>query len=143
MNIDQILGDKGSAVVTIDASASLVEATRLLDENRIGATVAIDSAGKVVGVLSERDVVRRLAREGAPALDMKVRDAMTREVITAEPDESVQTCLERMTDRRIRHLPVLRNGALIGIISIGDLVKWKIAQTEAEAEAMKAYIATG
>lgn len=143
MTIDQILKEKGSGVTTVSDSQTLHAVARVLDEARIGAVVAMCANGNVAGVLSERDIVRQVARNGAGALTMSVSDAMTRDVITASPQESINACLERMTDRRIRHLPIIKDGVLAGLVSIGDLVKWKIAATEAEAEAMKNYIATG
>ena len=143
MLIEQIIRTKGTSVTTIRASDTLSSAAMLLDEAKIGAVVAVTESGDVIGVLSERDIVRQVAREGARALDMVVADAMTRGVITAEPSESLDTCLARMTDRRIRHLPVIRDGGLAGIISIGDLVKWKIQAAMAEAEAMTDYIKGG
>ena len=143
MRIDQILKNKGREVVTLSASETLQAAARLLDEHRIGATVVLEGDGSIVGVLSERDIVRRVGRDGAPALSTAVADAMTRDVVTARPDQEVEDCLSQMSDRRIRHLPIVFEGRLTGIVSIGDLVKWKIAETEAEADAMKAYIAAG
>ncbi|MAT35850.1 MAG: inosine-5-monophosphate dehydrogenase [Ponticaulis sp.] len=143
MKLINILQDKGGNVVTLDASATLLEAAEVLDDKKIGAAVAVDSSGRLVGVLSERDIVRRVARHGKDALEMSVSEAMTREVITATPDLSIQQGLEQMTDRRIRHLPVVSEGELIGIVSIGDLVKRRISAAEAEAEAMKQYIHAG
>jgi CBS domain-containing protein len=137
--IEQILKSKGGAVQTIDAASTLSEAARMLDEAKIGAVVAMNGAA-LAGVLSERDILRQVARHGADALSMSVEDSMTRGVITANPSETIDQCLGRMTDRRIRHLPVMRNGELAGIISIGDLVKWKIEETKAEADAMAHYI---
>lgn len=139
MLIEQILKTKGGKVMTIDASNTLAEAARFLDEARIGAVVAMNGSG-LAGVLSERDILRQVARHGADALQMTVEESMTRGVITATPTESLDQCLERMTDRRVRHLPVMRDGALAGIVSIGDLVKWKIEETRAEADAMADYI---
>lgn len=140
MTIDQILNDKGSEIISVKSSETLIDAAKVLDVKRIGAVVALDENGGIVGVLSERDIVRLMARQGAAALDLKVGDAMTRNVITAESSTSVDDALQLMTERRIRHLPVLRDGKLAGFVSIGDLVKWKIAETEAEAEAMKSYL---
>jgi CBS domain-containing protein len=142
MIIEQILNSKGRAVTTVADRARLRDAARLLDDARIGAVVAIADDGGVTGVLSERDVVRQVARQGQAALEMAVSGAMTRVVITATPLDTLDDCLATMTDRRIRHLPVLNSGALEGIISIGDLVKWKIAETEAEAESLKSYLAS-
>ncbi len=143
MLIETILKDKGGAVQTIPDTASLAEAANLLDQKRIGAVVAVDKNEALIGVLSERDIVRRFARHGRDTVTMTVADAMTRGVITAAPSEDVDTCLGRMTDRRIRHLPVVQDGQLKGIISIGDLVKYKIDAVLAEAEAMTAYIKSG
>ncbi|MCA8900197.1 MAG: CBS domain-containing protein [Hyphomonas sp.] len=140
MTIDQILNDKGREIISVSATQTLREAAETLDTRRIGAVVALEEGGKVVGVLSERDIVRQVARNGEPALRMTVGDAMTRDVITVDSATKVDDALQLMTDRRIRHLPVLRNDRLIGVVSIGDLVKWKIAETEAEAEAMKSYL---
>ncbi len=143
MLIDTILKDKGGAVTTIVDTATLSDAAHLLDQKRIGAVVAVDDNGALVGVLSERDIVRRFARHGKDAVSMPVSEAMTRGIITASPHETIGTCLGRMTDRRIRHLPVVEKGELLGIISIGDLVKYKIDNVLAEAEAMQAYIKSG
>lgn len=142
-NLDQVLNNKGREVATIESNKALRDAALILDGKKIGAVVAISQDGETCGVLSERDIVRQIARTGASALNMSVADAMTRSVITAAPNETVQQGLERMTDRRIRHLPIVDAGKLVGLVSIGDLVKWKIAETEAEAEAMKTYIASG
>ncbi len=143
MKLSMILQDKGGAVVTIDANTSLQSAAVILDQNKIGATVAVNSDGTLCGVLSERDIVRRLAQHGSDALSLTVDEVMTREVVTGSLSMTIDEALECMTDRRIRHLPILDDGQLAGIISIGDLVKRKIAVTEAEAEAMKQYIHAG
>lgn len=143
MNLEQILKTKGSEVTTIRSDVTLQDAARLLDDRKIGSVVATEENGRIIGVLSERDIARQFARLGAGALNMTVADAMTRDVITVSPHETLDQGLARMTDRRIRHLPVCVDGALVGLVSIGDLVKWKIRETEAEAEAMKNYIATG
>ncbi len=143
IKIEQVLNDKGHEVATLISTKSLAEAAEVLDKKRIGAVVILTAGGEICGVLSERDIVRQVARGGGEALNMPVSDAMTRAVITAEPQETLEEGLTRMTDRRIRHLPIVRDGQLSGLVSIGDLVKWKIAETEAEAEAMKNYIASG
>ncbi|HEY5412986.1 MAG TPA: CBS domain-containing protein, partial [Caulobacteraceae bacterium] len=113
----------------------------LLHGRQVGSAVVLDASGSVVGLVSERDVVRLLALDGAAALERPVSDAMTREVVFARPDETIDAILARMTDRRVRHLPVVLEGRLLGLVSIGDLVKRKIAETEAEARELKAYIA--
>lgn len=140
MNIDQILNDKGREVISVKAETSLEAAARILDEKRIGAVVALGGGGEIIGVLSERDIIRQMARRGGNALQMPVGEAMTRDVITIESSTKIEDAMQLMTDRRVRHLPVFRNGGLVGVVSIGDLVKWKIATTEAEAEAMKSYL---
>jgi len=140
--IEQILKTKGGDVTTVSDGATLLDTAKILDDARIGAIVAIDDQGAVCGVLSERDIVRQMARNGGSALDMTVADSMTRDVITAAPSDTLEKSLGIMTDRRIRHLPVVRDGDLVGIVSIGDLVKWKIAETEAEAESLKSYLAS-
>lgn len=143
MLIAHILKDKGAQVLSIGAEASLLEAARMLHQRRVGAVVVLEEEGRLAGVLSERDIVRVAALEGADALNGPVSGAMTRSVITASPDETVDEGLSRMTDRRIRHLPVVERGRLIGVVSIGDLVKRKIEAAQAEAAAMHAYIAAG
>jgi CBS domain-containing protein len=140
MLIAHVLRDKGAAVFTLMADVTLEAACAELHAKRVGALVVLDAEGQVYGVLSERDLVREVARLGVSALTQTVGEAMTRNVITAEPQETLDECLGRMTDRRVRHLPVVENGRLIGIISIGDLVKHRIASVEAESAAMQAYI---
>lgn len=142
MLIEQILKTKGSDVITINAGQTLADAAHMLDEARIGAIVAMNG-DNIAGVLSERDILRQVARHGADALQMTVENSMTRGVITATPQETIDQCLGRMTDRRIRHLPILRDGRLAGLVSIGDLVKWKIEEHKAEADAMAEYIKGG
>lgn len=142
MLIAHVLHDKGAAVHTLSADASLREAAEELHKRKVGALVVMDGGGVVIGVFSERDVVRELARGGPEALLAKVATAMSRKVVFATPTETVDEGLARMTDRRIRHLPVLDGGQLVGIVSIGDLVKHRIAAVEAESAAMQAYIAT-
>ena len=140
MIVEQILNDKGREVVTLRADISLKDAAILMDERKIGAVVALDEDDRIVGVLSERDIVRQVARHGASALEMEVGSAMTRAVVTVHSETAIDEALQTMTDRRIRHLPVVHNDRLTGFVSIGDLVKWKIAETEAEAKAMKSYL---
>ncbi|PHS22967.1 MAG: inosine-5-monophosphate dehydrogenase [Robiginitomaculum sp.] len=143
MNAEAILQSKGHEVVTINPEDTVLEAAKVLDKNRIGAAVVTEANGKVCGVLSERDVARQVARQGAEALQRPVSESMSRNVITAKLDDSLDMLLSCMTDRRIRHLPVMDKAKLVGVISIGDVVKRKITETEAEAEAMKAYISAG
>ncbi|MGH1420616.1 MAG: CBS domain-containing protein [Hyphomonas sp.] len=140
MILEQILNDKGRNVITVGADSTLHVVAKVLDTQRIGAVVAIDGDGNLVGVLSERDIVRQVARHGEAALLLQVSETMTRDVVTMPTSESLDAALHLMTDRRIRHLPVTLDGEMVGVISIGDLVKWKIAGAEAEAEAMKSYL---
>lgn len=142
MLVAEILKSKGEAVFTVSPEDSVSTAAEQLVNHRVGALIVCE-ADRVVGVLSERDVVRALAHEGACALAQPVSAHMTSAVIFAEPGESVDILLERMTDRRIRHLPVLRNGRLCGVVSIGDLVKHRIDAVTREAESLKSYILTG
>jgi CBS domain-containing protein len=141
MLIANILLGKGAAVHTLPSDCVLERAAKELHERKVGALVVVDAAGAVAGVLSERDIVREAALKGAACLKEPASSAMSRGVVTADPGETVDACLSRMTDRRIRHLPVLERGELVGIVSIGDLVKHKIMEAEAEAAAMQAYIA--
>ncbi len=143
MMIAQILGAKGSVVHAVSAEASLTDAARELTDKKVGCVIVLDAEGEIQGILSERDIVREIARRGASALDDTVASAMSRAVVTISPDETIEDGLARMTDRRLRHLPVLRGGALIGLVSIGDLVKRKIEEVEVEAASLRAYIATG
>lgn len=141
MLIAHVLRDKGALVHTVRAETTLEAAAQLLTEKRVGALVVIAEGGAISGVVSERDIVREVARRGGACLSDTVASVMSRKVVTAEPMETVDEGLGRMTDRRIRHLPVVDGDKLVGIISIGDLVKHRIAAVEAEAAAMQAYIA--
>jgi len=140
MLVSQILKNKGDMVFTASPNDSVAAVAALLHARKVGAMVVLSEARDVAGIVSERDIVRIVAEKGADGLLQPVSDCMTREVIFAEPQETVDSLLTRMTDRRVRHLPVCRDGRLIGIVSIGDLVKSKIAETVAEAETLKAYI---
>lgn len=143
MLVSHILKDKGDMVFTVGPAESVAAGAALLDSRRVGAMVVIADDHSVVGIVSERDIIRLLAQHGAAALDMSIADCMTRDVIVANPNDTVDSLLTRMTDRRVRHLPVLHDGRLTGIVSIGDLVKRKISEAEAEASGLKAYIAAG
>ena len=142
MTVQAILQSKGNQVVSVSPGDTVGKVTRVLADRRIGA-VLVRQEGKVVGVFSERDIVRGLARYGAQALDRLVSDLMTHDVITCKPSETVHDVMERMTARRIRHLPVVDNGQLIGIVSIGDLVKERIEEAEREAQDLREYIKAG
>ena len=141
MLLSHILKDKGDMVFTIGPDESIAAATALLNSRRVGAMVVLDKDHRVVGILSERDIVRLVAEQGGACMERTVAAGMSREVIFADPAETVDALLERMTDRRVRHLPVCdKEKRLVGIVSIGDLVKSKIAEAVAEAEGLRAYI---
>ncbi len=140
MLVSQILRSKGDTVFTVGPLETVAAVTALLHSRRVGALVVLE-AEQVVGIVSERDVVRAFAEAGASALKQPISTCMTADVLFADPGETVDSLLGRMTDRRIRHLPVCKDSRLVGIVSIGDLVKWKISEVEAEADGLKAYIA--
>jgi CBS domain-containing protein len=141
MTIAVILSGKGHDVVSIDATRTVGDAVHLLAEQRIGAVPVLDGDA-ILGVFSERDVIGCLHHEGAAILDRLVTSAMTAPAVTVSPAEPVLAALSLMTRRRIRHLPVVEDGRLVGIVSIGDLVKHRIELIEAEAQAMRAYISS-
>lgn len=142
MLVSQILRTKGDLVFTATPHETVGAICALLHSRRVGAMVVMDG-DRVAGIVSERDIVRAMAEGGAGALTRPVSTCMTHDVLFAEPGETVDSLLSRMTDRRVRHLPVCERERLIGIVSIGDLVKYKISEVEAEADGLKAYIAAG
>ena len=142
MQVENILQSKGAAVHTVTAGAPLSEAVQLLNTHKIGAVVVVDAMGGVAGILSERDIVRRLGSDPAGLLASPVRTAMTAKVITATRAHTVSDLMELMTRHRIRHIPVVEGSKLVGIVSIGDVVKRKIEETEQEALALREYIAS-
>ncbi len=141
MTVRAILSNKGSDVVAIAPDATVRDAVTLLATKRIGAIPVTDASG-VVGIFSERDVIYCLEREGAAALDKRVGDVMTAPAMTVDAETPVMSALSLMTRRRIRHLPVVENDRMVGFVSIGDLVKFRIDRIEAEAAALREYIAT-
>lgn len=142
MTVSHILKAKGRNVITAAANAKVSDIARTLSEKRIGAVVITGAGGKIEGIVSERDVVRHVGREGAKALDLPVSAIMTKTVRTAGEGDSEAELMALMTEHRIRHLPVVHDGKLSGMISIGDVVKNRIEAIEREAEEMKAYIAS-
>ena len=140
MLISQILKAKGDLVFTVAPDESLSAVAGQLNQRRGGALVVME-AEQVVGIVSERDLVRAVAKDGPGALSTPINRYMTKDVQFADPGETVDALLSRMTDRRIRHLPVCKAQRLVGLVSIGDLVKAKISEVEAEADGLKAYIA--
>lgn len=142
MTAEQILLQKGRDVITVTAQETVGSAAAVLAEKRIGALLITDSADRLEGIVSERDIVREIARRGAPALDQPIGAIMTRDVVTCGPEDTIAELMQIMTGRRFRHLPVLSGGQLVGIVSIGDVVKARIEEAVGEAEAMREYIAT-
>ncbi|MEQ9812855.1 MAG: CBS domain-containing protein [Azospirillaceae bacterium] len=143
MNVESILRGKGTGVVTIQPDETLTRAISLLAEKKIGAVVVSDDGMKVAGILSERDVVRGLAEGGKSALDKPVSAFMTAKVVTCAREDKVDELMAKMTTGRFRHLPVVVDGTLFGIISIGDVVKARIEDVEAEAEQLRGFIMGG
>jgi CBS domain-containing protein len=142
MKVSDILGAKGRDVVGIEPTANLRTAAELLAQRKIGAAIILGAGGRIAGILSERDIVRAIAKSGAAALDLPVGQAMTREVMTCSEDDTCAEIMERMTSGRFRHLPVLRDNQLVGLVSIGDVVKQRVEEIERETEAMREYIQT-
>ena len=142
MNVQEILSVKGRDVVTIEPNANLAAAAKLLAERRIGAVVVTGPAARIVGILSERDIVHVLAERGIDALEMQVSEAMTRKVTTCSPSDTISSIMERMTAGKFRHVPVLEQNRLTGIISIGDVVKHRLMEMENEQAALRNYIQT-
>jgi CBS domain-containing protein len=141
MNVHTILRNKGRSVVTIHPDATIERAIGVLRQRGIGALVVSDDGENVAGILSERDIVEALGRYGSELLAVSVAEVMTCPVVTCEPEDSVADLMAEMTSRRIRHFPVIENGRLIGIVSIGDLVKNRLDQIEYEAHSMRSFIA--
>jgi CBS domain-containing protein len=140
MTVSTILADKGRDVVTIDPGTNLADAAQLLTEMRIGAAIILGADRRVVGIISERDIVRALAERGAAVLAEPVSQTMTRQVETCNEREPISSIMERMTDGKFRHVPVVEQGRLVGIVSIGDVVKHRVQQIERETAEMREYI---
>lgn len=142
MFVEQILAEKGHDAFTVKAGATIAELVATLAEHNIGAVLVLDDAGNLSGIISERDVVRQLARTDEGLLAKSVAALMTKSPQTCAPSDTIDTAMARMTRGRFRHLPVMDNGRLIGVISIGDVVKRKIEEAEQEAGALREYIAS-
>ncbi|MFL5226801.1 MAG: CBS domain-containing protein [Microvirga sp.] len=142
MNVEHILMAKGRDVLTIEPSRTLADAARALTEKGIGAVIVGGPDEAVLGILSERDIVRAVARGGASALEHPVSQHMTGKVVTCTRQTTINELMDEMTQRKFRHMPVVENGRLCGIISIGDVVKHRVAEIEAEHQALREYIAT-
>lgn len=142
MKVKHILQSKGADVFAVKPDDTIEAAVGVLNSKNIGAVMVCDDGGKAVGILSERDVVRRLGEKGPETLAMRVSECMTANPYTCAPDETIDDLMGRMTEKRIRHLPVQNAGKIIGVISIGDVVKRKIEEAEQEAAALKEYISS-
>ncbi|MFE3187636.1 CBS domain-containing protein [Nocardia sp. NPDC059240] len=140
MRISEILRRKGSGVVTIAPDATVRELLRVLSAHNVGAVVVSADGAAISGIVSERDIVRRLHSQGASLLDAPVSSIMTAAVHTCSPDDQVETLNATMTQHRIRHLPVLHEGRMVGVVSIGDVVKSQISELETEREALVRYL---
>lgn len=143
MKIDTILATKGMNVVTIQPQRSLKEAVRLLERHNIGALVVVDESGMPIGIISERDIVRQAARDDNDLLARPVSAVMTRNVVTGSPQDDLQSVLRTMTEKHFRHLPIMDQGRLAGIISIGDVVKAQITEYQGEIETLETRIVQG
>jgi len=141
MTVSAILDRKGHQVVTVHPDIPLSEAIRVLTERGIGAVVVVTDDG-IEGILSERDILHALGSHGAAALDAPVRQLMTRKVVTCRRADTVAGLMEIMTEQKFRHLPVVEQDRLVGLVSIGDVVKWRVGEYEAEQEALRDYIKT-
>ena len=141
MTVRGILDTKGHQVVSVSLDAKVSAAVKILSEKRIGAVLVMNGS-KIEGILSERDIVRVLGERGAGALDEPVKNVMTAKVITCRERDAVSQIMEKMTSGKFRHLPVVENDRVVGLISIGDVVKWRVAEFEREQEALHDYIKT-
>jgi CBS domain-containing protein len=142
MTVSTILGEKGREVFTIEPGANLAAAAKLLAEKRIGTVLILGADRRLVGIISERDIVQALAARGVAALDETVSQTMTRKVETCTENETIGSIMERMTKGKFRHVPVVEQGRLVGIVSIGDVVKHRLQEMERESAAMRDYILT-
>lgn len=140
MYVRNVLQYKGHQIISVLPDNSLMEVAKTLRENKIGAVLVREDDGHMCGVLSERDIIIAIAKHGSDILTGKVCDFMTEGVYTCTPEDDMKTVMEKMTNKRVRHLPVLEDGNIVGVISIGDVVKRRIAESEAESEAMITYI---
>jgi CBS domain-containing protein len=142
MTVKAILSVKGTEVLTIEPTTNLAAAAKLLAERKIGALVVTGPDQRIVGIVSERDIVQELAAHGPAALDLALTEVMTRKVTTCSASDTISSVMERMTAGKFRHLPVLEQGRLAGIVSIGDVVKHRLQEMEREQSALRDYIQT-
>ena len=143
MYVRDILSTKGDRIITIKPDAKIEATTQLLAKHRIGAVLVTDAADRIVGIISERDIVRGLAKHGAAVAELSVNDLMTRDVHTCAPNDTIADIMGVMTAQRFRHLPVLDEDRLVGIVSIGDVVKYRLDETKLEVESLRDYVLAG
>jgi len=143
MYVETILRKKGRDVVSVKPDDTVGRVARVLNENNIGAALVRDTENKIIGIISERDIIRGMARHQPGVTQKLAGELMTSPVITCGPDTSVDQLMEMMTNQRIRHLPVMKDGELLGLVSIGDVVKQRISEIENESDALRRYIAAG
>jgi CBS domain-containing protein len=143
MYVRDILSTKGGRVTTIKPDAQILATSKLLSQHRIGAVLVTDATDKMMGIISERDIVRGLAGHGADVANLTVSDLMTRDVRSCAPGDTIADIMAVMTTHRIRHLPVLEDGKLAGIVSIGDVVKYRLDEAKLEVESMRDYVLAG
>ncbi|EFL89219.1 CBS domain-containing protein [Ahrensia sp. R2A130] len=143
MTVAMMLDAKGHNTVTISQSETLADAATILADRRIGAILAVDENGKMTGILSERDIIKFLAKDGAAALEKQISACMTRNVVTCQRRDTIDAVRTMMGEGRFRHVPVMEDGELAGIISVSDVVKHRMAQVSREAEELKRYIMDG
>jgi len=141
MTVRSILDTKGHQILSVEPDSKLSAAVKTLSEKRIGAVLVMKN-DRIEGILSERDIVRVIGERGAAVLDEPVSSVMTRKVVCCRPTDTVAAIMEKMTSGKFRHLPVLEGGELVGLISIGDVVKWRVREYETEQEALREYIKT-
>lgn len=142
MNVKTILAHKGGDIFGIEPTANLAAAAKLLSTHRIGVVLIRGAGGRLAGILSERDIVRAVSEHGAAALTLPVGQVMTRNVATCGEDDSIADIMERMTTGKFRHLPVMTDGQVVGLVSIGDVVKQRVEEIERDADALRDYIQT-
>ena len=143
MKVKEVLGKKSATVITVTPDQSLLEASQLLAKHKIGVVVVVDSEGTPVGILSERDIVCELAEVQSDVVNRRIHDAMTKDIVIGFPEDDLAYVSSTMTDRRIRHLPIMEDEKLVGIISIGDVVKAQLDNVQYEAHMLRQYITNG
>jgi CBS domain-containing protein len=143
MKLSAILKSKGGSILSVRPATRIADVIKLLAEKRIGAVLVTDADGKLEGILSERDIVRTLAEKAGATFEMTAEEMMTRSPKVTTPDATVAEAMELMTDGRFRHLPVMEGGKLVGLVSIGDVVKARISQQEMEVDSLRTYVSGG